>query len=342
MHCSLVAVSGGRRFGLALALVGLVSGTPQGVQTCLAKDTSSSKASAPTPARTSLRKATNVIRYWSNEADELYPLTVEIDDAANAKVVVATNRDAPQESHGVGVFAKPLAASEVDSLRAAIAGQAFAAVVNPSGLVPGTSIRKLGVYGSEGTLIERIAGGDKPTVSTFTNLEKVMLARIAEVVRHPVVAVSLDLASAILVPRVEQGQPHEVALHMVLVARGSQKLHIPALDQWNDIPNLMVEFLRNDLPIAELRGEHHMQISVRPSQAKVVAPAGAGSTSELVLGAATPLRLTAELPVVLPAGAYSVQISLQFQLRGDDPSVLQNCEVLSQKRTLQVPASGAR
>jgi hypothetical protein len=342
VHCSLMTTQGGRNVLLALALVGLASGTPQAVHTHLAKDTSSSKAPAAPLARTVLRKATNVIRYWSNEADEFYPLTFEIDDAANAKVVVATNRGAPQESHGVGVFAKSLAAFEVDPLHAAVADQAFAAVVNPSGLVPGTSIRKIGVYGPGGTLIERIAGGDKPTSPAFTNPEKVVLARVAEVVRHPVLAVSLALDSVIVVQGAKPGQSLEVVLQLALVVSGTQRLHLPPLGQWIDVPNLMVEFLRNDLPVAELRGEHHLQVAVRPNQAKVVAPMGAGIASELILGAATPLRLTAELPVALPAGSYSVQISLQFQLRSNEPSIVQNCEVLSQRRTVHVPTSGVR
>jgi hypothetical protein len=271
------------------------------------------------------------VEYWSTEADDTHPLSLNFAPGGDAVLWMRCNRDNPAKVT-VGEFRKKLEKSDTDPLLKVLDSPEFSASPNPKSALPGESIRRITAKRSDGSTLMRYVGAVVPATATFKNAEA-LLQRIGDKVRtQPVHAVALKVD-----PIPVSAQPEQAVTFTVTISNpGDQVLRVPLPKAW-EAAETQAEWdgLRSDVPLAEMNNDHRRTLELSAAH---LPPSWAPPTPKDFVE--LPPRGSLALPFTVnfswEPGAYDLQFSYSSSLTDAQGGVLGRFEWVSPKAAFKV------
>ena len=255
------------------------------------------------------------VSYLSTAADDRHATRLVIAPDGVGKLAIGSNRDV--RTRPIGRFEARIPSRLAEQLGHLVSGAAFAQSQSQSALVPDESYRRIQVALPDGSKIDKILGEELATPRPFGEAERTLGEAIEYLIRSPVAALAMGMAT--LPPRVRQGEDAEIELQLVNVGRLPYRITAP--DRWGqEGATCELSAIRSDVPLAELgmQDQHFAQLDGGGLVA--AAPPITGPSIQLAPGAQ--VRLVFRQIIDWQPGAYRVEIALSVTAEGEDGGVL--------------------
>lgn len=273
------------------------------------------------------------IEYWSNLADEMWPMTLTVAPDGEAELTVLTNGDNPAVNH-IGIYRGEVRPDQVSALAEAVQSPDFLALREPEGLAPGQVSRYFRSEFDSGQSEQRTVGEESP--QAFKKAEGIALAIAGELRSRPALAIGLRLPEP--PGRFFAGDELAIAVEMVNVGSGPIRMPYPASWQ-NQGVECVLKAVRSDVPPAEISGAHQYFLHVVGDAIRFPAPSSSGS-EHVVLAPGDKLAFRIVVRPDWSIGSYDSQISIAISLTAEDGNHLLRGELVSPTLALECVSGG--
>lgn len=262
------------------------------------------------------------IEYWSNSADEMWPLTLSLAPDGAAALTVRTNRDNPQLNH-IGIYKSSVPANRTQGLSSKVRSPGFLALRDPQSLTPGQVVRYFRTESESGETVKRTVGEESP--AAFAEAEALALSIVAEVRSHPAFAIGLAVPER--PAKIYKGGALNLAVEIINV--GSNPIQLPAPAAWDDrAVEMVLRAVRTDIPPAQLGPGHQKFVHLGSDSIKLTTPEKA-SSGDAVLSPEAKLGLNVSVRPGFDLGPYEWQLSLVIPICDESGKELMRGEIVS-------------
>ena len=264
------------------------------------------------------------VRYWSNSGRGALPTQLVVDPGGVATLTVCTNRDTPGKG-AVGLFRTRLDARQAADLVAALRSPEFAAIPKPPPIKPGGTMRRLSIKEEKGEEVARLAVFGVPPPPAFKAIEKQALDLVAQVRKHPVRAMAIELGPA--PDQVDRGK--EAELKITLKSTGIEAIPLPHPSRWdNEGVRLALSGSRSDIP-PDRFAPHHRRTETLSAGHLAGDQAAALPRPVIPLKSVQPLELVFRIALDWPPGDYNRSVVLGCALVLEERGAEVGCELYS-------------